>query len=191
MRPTKSFLETLGLAGIAALVVAAMSGSASAATATRPRNNPTALSSRGEAFIKQEEGFDPRAYKDGKNAAGLQLYSIGYGHQITGGDGLTKDSVIDAAKGHELFRKDVASREALISKGVTVPLTQNQFDALVSLAYNIGLTAFKNSTLLRVLNAGDYTEARRQFHVWNKSGGAVHPVLVGRREREANLFATV
>lgn len=165
-------------------------GAANAASASYPPGNPTHVSARGRAFIQNEEGFKSRAYKDGRNAAGLQLYSIGYGHQITGKDGLTKDSVIDHAKADSLFISDIASREALIRKTVRVPLTQNQFDALASLAYNIGNGAFQSSTLLRKLNARDYAGARAEFHVWNKSEGKVHPVLVGRRQREANLFAT-
>lgn len=177
-------------AAIGAMLVAAAAlatGSASAAQSTGyPSGNPRQLSARGEAFIKQEEGFRSRAYKDGVTSLGVQLYSIGYGHQITGRDGLTKNSVIDELKAHELFRGDVASRERLIAKIVRVPLTQGQFDALVSLGYNIGLGALEKSSLIKALNRGDYVEARRQFMEWTKGGTQ----NVGRRQREANLFAT-
>jgi len=171
---------------------AMLTGAAHAGAATGVAGNPTRLSARGAAFIKQEEGFRARAYKDGVSPLGLQLYSIGYGHQITGKDGLTKDSIIDAIKGDQLFAQDVASRERAVAKGVRVALTQGQFDALVSFAYNVGIGAFNGSTLLRKLNSGDYAGARREFAVWNKSGGQgkIDPVLVGRREREANLFVT-
>jgi lysozyme len=165
-------------------------GVAHAGGSSYPASNPKTVSGRGRAFIQQEEGFRSKAYKDGRNAAGLQLYSIGYGHQITGRDGLTKDSVINHETADLLFTADVASREALIRKLVRVPLRASQFDALASLAYNIGNGAFEKSALLRLLNAGDYAGARAQFAEWNKSGGAVNPVLVGRRQREANMFAT-
>ncbi|KQD16250.1 lysozyme [Acinetobacter baumannii] len=69
-----------------------------------------------------------------------------------------------------------------------MPLTQNQFDALVSLAYNIGSGAFKGSTLLKLLNKGDYKGAADQFLVWNKAGGKVMKGLVRRREAERALF---
>ncbi len=71
---------------------------------------------------------------------------------------------------------------------VTVPLNQNQFDALVSLTYNIGSGAFNNSTLLKKLNKGDYQGAADQFLVWNKAGGKVMKGLVRRREAEQALF---
>ena len=70
---------------------------------------------------------------------------------------------------------------------MTVPLTQNQFDALVSLTYNIGSGAFNNSTLLK-LNKGDYQGAADQFLVWNKADGKVMKGLVRRREAERALF---
>jgi hypothetical protein len=74
---------------------------------------------------------------------------------------------------------------------VKVPLTQNQFDALVSLVYNIGQTAFSNSTLLKKLNAKDYQGAADQFLRWNKGGGKVMKGLVRRREAERALFLEV
>lgn len=69
-----------------------------------------------------------------------------------------------------------------------VPLSQNQFDALVSLVYNIGETAFSNSTLLKKLNAKDYQGAADQFPRWNKGGGQVLKGLVRRRADERDLF---
>lgn len=183
-------LNSAGLLAALAAGAAIFTGSANAASASYPSGNPTRISQRGAAFIKQEEGFQPRAYKDGVSPVGIQLYSIGYGHQITGSDGLSKNSVIDAATADRLFDADVASREKAIIKNVRVPLTQGQFDALASLTYNIGIGAFQGSTLLRKLNAKDYAGARAEFAVWNKSAGKVHPVLVGRRQREANMFAT-
>ncbi|WP_312069487.1 lysozyme, partial [Acinetobacter sp.] len=77
---------------------------------------------------------------------------------------------------------------ASVNNLVKVPLSQNQFDALVSLTYNIGSTAFKNSTLLKKLNAKDYAGAADQFLRWNKGGGKVLKGLVRRREAERALF---
>jgi lysozyme len=71
---------------------------------------------------------------------------------------------------------------------VTVPLSQNQFDALVSLAYNIGTNAFKTSTLVKYLNALDFKAAADEFLKWNRGGGKVMKGLVRRRETERALF---
>ena len=86
------------------------------------------------------------------------------------------------------FAHDLKSFEKTVNDSVKVPLSQNQFDALVSLTYNIGSTAFKNSTLLKKLNAKDFTGAADQFLRWNKGGGKVLKGLVRRREAERALF---
>ncbi len=86
------------------------------------------------------------------------------------------------------FKHDLAKFEKTVNEAVTVPLNQNQFDALVSLTYNIGSGAFKNSTLLKLLNKGDYQGAADQFLAWKKAGGKVMKGLVRRREAERALF---
>jgi lysozyme len=78
--------------------------------------------------------------------------------------------------------------QTAVNDAVNIPLSQNQFDALVSLAYNIGTNAFKTSTLVKYLNALDYKAAADQFLVWNKAGGSVLKGLVRRREAERALF---
>lgn len=88
----------------------------------------------------------------------------------------------------EYFAHDLNRFESSVNKLVEVPLSQNQFDALVSLTYNIGQTAFSNSTLLKKLNAKDYQGAADQFLRWNKGGGKVMKGLVRRREAERALF---
>lgn len=141
--------------------------------------NPTATSAAGVAFLKRREGFSAKAYPDGPG-----LFSIGYGHQIIKGDGLTPQSVITEKQGSDIFLRDLASREKLIRDYVRKPINQAMFDALVSLAYNIGNAAFVNSTLLRMLNAGDYAGARDQFFEWDK-----HDTQnVERRKMEAAIF---
>lgn len=82
----------------------------------------------------------------------------------------------------------VAPAQRAVANAVAVPLNQNQYDALVSLTYNIGNGAFQRSTLLRRLNAGDYAGAAEQFGVWARSGGADLPGLVARRAAERRLF---
>ena len=87
-----------------------------------------------------------------------------------------------------LMRRAVAPMQRAVASAVTVPLNQNQYDALVSLAYTIGLGAFRRSTLLQRLNAGDYTGAAEQFGVFVRSGSGVSPGLVVRRAAERRLF---
>ena len=86
---------------------------------------------------------------------------------------------------------DLKKFESTVNSAVTVPINQNQFDALVSLAYNIGTGAFKESTLLKKLNLGDYKAAAAQFAVWNRGGGKVMQGLVNRRAVERKLFEKV
>lgn len=148
--------------------------------------NPTVTSPDGIAFIKRREGFSATAYPDGKASDGRQLYSIGYGHQIISGDGLTQYSVITEKQASDIFLRDLASREKLIRDYVRVPITQPMFDALASIAYNIGNAAFINSTLLKKLNAGDYGGALNEFMVWTKSGTQ----NVERRQQEAVIFGS-
>ncbi|MCY1458796.1 Lysozyme RrrD [compost metagenome] len=78
--------------------------------------------------------------------------------------------------------------EPEVERLVQVPLTGNQWDALVSFTYNLGAANLESSTLLRLLNAGDYVGAAGQFPRWNKAGGKVLPGLVRRREAERVLF---
>lgn len=82
----------------------------------------------------------------------------------------------------------VAPAQRAVANAVTVPLNQNQYDALTSLAYNIGAGAFRTSTLLRRLNAGDHRGAAEQFGAWVRSGGADSPGLIARRASERRLF---
>lgn len=137
-------------------------------------------SDKGLILIKSFEGFRGRAYK-----CPAGVWTIGYGHT---GPEVKSGSVITEWQGGELLKKDVARFEKAIDNVVKVPLNQNQFDALVSFVFNIGEGAFGKSTLLKLLNAKDYTGAAAQFPRWNKGGGKVLPGLVNRRAAERKLF---
>lgn len=147
------------------------------------------ISQDGINFIKAEEGYGHggNAYQD---SAGK--WTIGYGHKIVPGEiyypyGNVKwISEPDAAA---LFAQDVEARGADYVRGfVSVPLNQNQFDALTSLVYNIGSGNFSTSTLLTKLNLQDYAGAAQQFPRWVYAGGKKDPVLIGRRNREMAYF---
>lgn len=99
---------------------------------------------------------------------------------------VAKGMVITREKSREVLRSDLVRFERAVNDGVKVKLNQNQFDALVSLAFNIGEGAFGRSTLLRMLNANNYKGAAEQFLVWKNAGG--RPILLNRRKREKALF---
>ena len=92
------------------------------------------------------------------------------------------------AQAYEWFRFDIARFEAVVNRVIKIPLKQNQFDALVSFAYNLGATNLSNSTLLRKLNSKDYKGAAAEFPKWNKAGGKVMNGLTKRRNAEMELF---
>ena len=95
---------------------------------------------------------------------------------------------ITAEKSRVLLIADVAKFEAAINRLVKVPLKQHQFDALVSLVFNIGETNFARSTLLKNLNANDFKGAAEQFLVWKNAGGRPLNGLLNRRKREKDMF---
>lgn len=143
------------------------------------------FSPQGLATLARVESFSPVPYVDDDASTPGTEYSIGYGHQIRAGesfDSITPD------EGLQLLAFDVAWAEAAVNKSVSVPLTQEQFDALVMLCFNIGEDKFKRSTLVRLLNESDYMGAAAQFDRWNRSGGQVTQALVIRRAAERELF---
>ena len=141
------------------------------------------ISLAGLAHIKGWEGFRSYVYLD---SAGKP--TIGYGHLIKPYESFTTITEAEAAR---LLAKDVSTAENAVNAAVTVPLTQNQFDALVSFVYNVGAGAFSRSTMLKKLNQGDYFEAQKQFTRWVYAGGKVVPGLANRRLAESRLFAGV
>lgn len=137
------------------------------------------LSDAGLQALAQREGFSATPYWDHKG------YSIGYGHLIKAGENLTSVTRDQAA---QLLASDVAWAEQAVANNVTAPLSQNQFDALVSFAFNVGAPAFAKSTLVSLLNAGDYSAAGEQLPRWNKASGVVNGALVSRRASEVAQF---
>lgn len=154
------------------------------------------MSENGKRLLSQWEGFELKLYKD---SAGLD--TIGVGHLITVGEtisgnitindiavaykkGLTKQQVFD------LLAQDLRRFEQAINDNVTEVLNQNQFDALVSFSFNVGVRAFTNSTLLKVLNNRQYDEVPHQLKRWNRSGGRIVQGLVNRRNNEIKLWSS-
>lgn len=140
------------------------------------------LSQRGIDLIKQFEGYSSKAYPD--PATGGAPWTIGYGTI----KGVKPGMIITAEQAEKMLRDDVAKFESGVSSLVTAPTTQGQFDAMVSLAYNIGLGNFGKSTLLKKHNARCYTCAADQFRVWNRANGKVMNGLTKRRAAERQVY---
>ena len=138
------------------------------------------LGERGTEILKYFEGCKLTAYQDS-----VGVWTIGYGHTKGVYDGMT----ITQDQAEQMLLSELEEYEVYIKDMVTVPLTQNQFDALVVWVYNLGPTNFRNSTLLKELNAGNYNAAGQEITRWNKAGGKVLAGLVKRREAEAQLFS--
>lgn len=145
--------------------------------------NPNQITENGIAIIKEFEGFQDEPYLDVKHMA------IGYGHGIKANEKFTK---ISEKKANDLLDEDLDSIEKAVSKYVKVPLTQNQYDALVSFTYNFNEKKFKNSTLLKKLNNKDYSGAAEEFkrwvHVYENGEKKALNGLVRRRKVEYDLF---
>lgn len=137
------------------------------------------MSERGIKFLIQEEGERLKAYKC---AAGV--WTIGVGHT---GANVKEGMVITKEKSRELLKADLSRFEKAVNTYIKVPLEQHQFDALISLAFNIGVGNFSKSTLVKKINANaTIEEIEFQFKQWRLAGGK--PILLPRRKREARLY---
>lgn len=147
------------------------------------------LSTQGYEFIKKHEGVIHKVYSDP-----VGLLTGGIGHLIEPDDMNPKGfewkegDKVDEFQVYKWFSQDVAESERAVNKLVLTQLSQKGFDALVSFVFNVGVSAFKNSTLRRKLNAGLIEEAAEEFPRWNKARGKVLPGLVKRRQEEKELF---
>lgn len=150
-------------------------------------------SEKGQTLIKKTESFEPRPYRCPAN-----IPSIGFGTtRYPNGKAVTMyDPAITLEQANAYFAHDIERFERDVLSLVKVPITQGQFDALVSFAYNCGsdidddtiAEGLGDSTLLKKLNAGDYKGAADEFPKWNKGAGKVQPGLVKRRAAEREMF---
>lgn len=131
-------------------------------------------------LVKASEGVRLKAYRDP-----VGVLTIGYGH--TGTD-VYEGQTISEGEAAQLLMDDVKFAEVGVKAYVNVPISQNQYDALVDFTFNLGVGALRSSTLLKKLNAGDYVGAGKEFFRWDKAGGKVLPGLTKRRAAEAALW---
>lgn len=142
------------------------------------------MSKNGLAMLKSFEGCELTAYQDS-----VGVWTIGYGWtQPVNGKPVSKGMTITQDTADSLLCSGVVQYEKGVKGLLKVAVNQNQFDALVDFAYNLGVKALEGSTLLKKLNAGDYAGAADEFPRWNKAGGKVLNGLVKRRAAERSLF---
>lgn len=141
------------------------------------------IGSAGIELIQSFEKCRLRAYKPTPD----DVWTCGWGST----KGVTEDTVWTQEEADARFLEDIAWVEACVNKAVTAQMTQNEFDALCSLCFNIGCTNFGKSSLVKALNNGDYDAAARHFSDWNKKNHVELAGLTRRRAQEALLFETV
>jgi lysozyme len=137
---------------------------------------------KGRALIKEYEGVKLHAYYCPAGKLTIGVGSTGPHVKV----GMT----ITAQEADDLFTKDLGRFEKAVNRMVHVPLSQEQFDALVSFSFNLGEANLEKSTLLKMLNEKNYSGAANQFKQWNRSRGKILPGLVRRRAAEAALFSS-
>lgn len=137
------------------------------------------LSEQGLALIKKFEGLRLKAY-----LCPAKVWTIGYGSTY----GVREGMEIEEEHAEDMLWRDVHVAEVCVNGAVKVPLSQGEFDALVSFCHNLGCGKFRGSTLLRLLNDGRYDEAGAQFLRWTRGGGMELAGLVARREAEKERF---
>jgi lysozyme len=145
---------------------------------THIEENIMAIAESTLKYITEEEGYRNKAYKDTKG-----LWTIGVGHLIKADEQHLISATLSDQEVKDLLKSDLKWCSEAVESSVKVPLTQNQFDALYSLCFNIGETAFRKSTVVRKLNENDIQGAADAILMWNKPA-----VLEKRRKRERELF---
>lgn len=143
------------------------------------------LSSNGFALIQSFEGLVLHPYRD---VAGIPTIGYGTTHYEDGTPVTMADAVITKERADQLMLNDLRSFEASIQHMVMRIITQNQYDALVSFVYNIGVNNFRTSTLLKLVNSGNPIGAASEFSKWDIADGKHNIGLLQRRMKEEQLF---
>ena len=152
------------------------------------------MSDHGRGLLTQWEGFKTKVYDDG-----VGVMTIGVGHALTANEKSSGNLTIDGAavpysdgltpaQVQSLLANDLHSYESALNEAIGVTLSQNQFDALVSFCFNIGIAGFHGSSALKDLNNKVFDEVPDDLRKWNKAGGVFNQGLANRRENEIKLW---
>ncbi len=158
--------------------LAAAAASAPTTSGERKPASSWTTNEAGISLIKASEGLRLTAYKSGSK------WYIGYGHS----DGVTPGMTITESQADAFLRDDLRVCERGVGGAVTVPVTQNEFSAMVSFCFTVGTQNLSKSSIVKKLNTGDRPGAADAFLLWVKAGGKVIPHLVERRKAERALF---
>jgi lysozyme len=139
------------------------------------------ISQNGMNMVKKFEGCELHAYQDI-----VGVWTIGYGHTA----GVKSGQVITQAQADKMFADEITQFASKVASLIKVPVNQNQFDALVSFAYNLGVQALADSSLLKYVNAKNFTAAADEFPKWCHARGKLNQGLLTRRQIEEKLFLT-
>ena len=149
------------------------------------------ISDNGLRLIQEFESFEPKPYLDS-----AKVWTIGYGStyypngtRVTGRDKPITREYAETIQRHVIATDFEPVINELLEKEIASGfITQNMYDAIISLTYNIGVNGFRKSSVLRLLKQGDKHNAGNAFLLWNKAGGKVLKGLVNRRKKERELF---
>ena len=144
------------------------------------------ITQAGLDLIKRFEGFSPTVY-----ICPAGYPTIGYGHVVKPHEQEAFASGITPEQAESLLRQDVQTAERTVLRLITVPLTDGQFDALVSFTFNLGAGALQRSALRRKVNRGDHAAVPAEFGKWVWAGGRKLEGLVRRREAEVNRYLSI
>ncbi|RKZ86047.1 MAG: hypothetical protein DRQ39_06290, partial [Gammaproteobacteria bacterium] len=170
-----------------------------ASACTAPAASYDGVSEEMREFIKTEEGYREKPYRDGDK------WAVGYGHNINIGDTINGETVtaadiaalnksngdsmrIDNKEANRLLDEDIKKVTDSIDKTVEQPITQGQYDALTSFGYNVGTDAMEDSTMMKRLNEGKFDQVPKEYMRWTKANGKENPTLRRRRKKELNGF---
>jgi lysozyme len=140
------------------------------------------LGAAGLALIQSFESCRLVSYQDQRG-----IWTIGYGHT---GEDIGPEQACTQEQADQWLQDDTQSTVTVLLRDLDLPVAQNQFDALVSFLFNVGVTAGGHSTLLKLINQGQTVLAAQQFLLWNHVDGVVDPGLTRRRQAEQTLFLT-
>ena len=148
---------------------------------------PLQLSANGFKLLGELEGIVLKPYRD---SVGIPTIGIGSTYYEDGTKVRMTDKPITTERAIQLAKNVVKTFELKVNQAILLPMTQNQFDAMVLLCYNIGTSGFARSSVVRYFNQGNLQQAADSFLLWNKAGGKVSKGLTNRRIKERALFLT-
>lgn len=142
------------------------------------------MTPEGLALIRRHEGYRKTAYR-----CPAGVWTVGYGHtSMAGPPPVFAGLEVSRAQANEILARDVEAVARQVTALLKVPLASQEFSALVSFAFNVGIGNFAKSSVLKAVNAGDFAAVPRRLQLWTKAGGKVLPGLIRRRAAEAELF---